>query len=102
MPQHPPLKLSALRDIGWRHWDPIGILKAGETWVEHPAADEYDEYLIAVAGGLRRGWTRDRAIKEQLLATEDMGLGCGKAATAQAEATVDAIRTYLREQATEL
>ena len=102
MSQNPPLKLSALRDIGWCYWAPIGILKAGETWVEHPAADEYDEYLIVVASELRRGWTRDRAIEELLLATEDMGLDRGIAVTARAEATVDPIQTYLHEQATEL
>ena len=96
----PPLKLSRLRNIGWRHWDPIGILAAGETWVDHPAAGEYDEYLTAVAGGLRRGWTRTRAIEELLSFTEDMGLSCGVAATARAEATVDAIQTYLADEMT--
>ena len=100
MPQFPPLKLSVLRDIGWRHWDPIGILAAGETWAEHPAAGEYDRYLIAVAGGLRRGWTRDRAVEELLLATKNMGLSRGGVATARAVATVDAIESYLRKQAT--
>ena len=100
MSQPPPLKLSSLRDIGWQHWDPIGILAVGETWAEHPAADEYDEYLTAVAGGLRRGWTRTRAIEELLSATEDMGLSCGAVATARAEATVDAIQTYLDDEKT--
>ena len=98
MSQSPPLKLSVLRDIGWQHWDPIGILAAGETWAEHPAADEYDQYLIAVAGGLRRGWTRARSIEKLLSATEDMGLSSGVAATARAEATVDAVQAYLDDE----
>ena len=100
MSSYPPLSLFRLRDIGWRRWDPIGILVAGETWVDHPAADEYDGYLTAVAGGLRHGWTRARAIKELLVAVEDMGLSPGAAAIARAEATVDAIQTYLDEEPT--
>ncbi|MCJ2032093.1 hypothetical protein MKK50_22250 [Methylobacterium sp. J-043] len=55
MTNRPPIKLSRLRDIGWREWDPIGLLAAGETWDHKLFADEYDAYLMKVAGDLRRG-----------------------------------------------
>ena len=92
----PALKLFDLRDIGWKLWDPIGMLAVGETWIGHPAADEYDGYLVAVADGLRRGWAREHAVEELLAATEFMGLSRSATGIARAEATVDAIRAHLR------
>jgi len=42
MSSYPPLKLSRLRDIGWREWDPIGLLPQGDAWESYPEfADEY-------------------------------------------------------------
>ncbi|MQB10854.1 hypothetical protein FCH38_14925 [Agrobacterium tumefaciens] len=54
----PRIRLSRLRDIGWSVWDPIGLMPAGENWNDAGNlcfADEYDNYLIAAAGQLRRG-----------------------------------------------
>lgn len=63
----PPIKLSVLRDIGWKEWDPIGLLAAGEIWDHQPFADEYDRYLLAVAGGFRRGMSLEDATQFCLL-----------------------------------
>lgn len=67
---HPGLKLSKLRDIGWRLWDPIGLLGKGGhltgRWDDPgnlPFADEYDSDLIAAASMLRRDGGRDAAIE---------------------------------------
>ena len=58
----PKLRLSRLRDIGWKLWDPIGLLDEGEMWEGKPFADEYDSYLVQAAGQLRRG------VPEQIVA----------------------------------
>jgi hypothetical protein len=97
MASYPPLKLSHLRDIGWTEWDPIGILSEGESWEHHPAADEYDGYLLEVASRLRRDWSVADA-SDYLIwaASEHMGLGVASAAArASAEATAKAIQAYL-------
>ena len=49
MNAHAPMALSRLRDVGWKEWDPIGLLAAGEAWDQKPFADEYDDYLRKVA-----------------------------------------------------
>lgn len=58
----PPVQLSQLRDIGFADWDPIGILSPGQPWKDHPAADEYDSYLMGVVGRLHRGSGEAEAI----------------------------------------
>ncbi len=40
------LGIILLRDIGWRFWDPIGLLAPNEDWKEVGWQDEYDSYLI--------------------------------------------------------
>jgi hypothetical protein len=100
MSSHPPSQLSRLRDIGWAEWDPIGILSPGEKWDHHPAADEYDRYLLEAASGLRRDWSISDA-KDYLMrvASKDMGLGDPHdgAARIRAETTAKAIKDYLDE-----
>ena len=54
-------RLPRLRDIGWERWDPVGIWHVGGALTRLPAADEHDEYLLAVAGGLRRDWPAGQA-----------------------------------------
>jgi len=58
----PRIRLSKLRDIGWRLWDPIGLLRANGpssgNWDDEANlgfADEYDTYLISAASQLRQG-----------------------------------------------
>jgi hypothetical protein len=82
---HPRIRLSRLREIGWRHWDPIGL----------GAEDEYDTYLLKAAGMVRRGSTDQEAI-DYLVAieSEHIGLGVRDDTRTRAEATVKAIREY--------
>lgn len=88
-----PITLSCLRDIGWKEWDPIGLLKAGEAWDQKPYADEYDEYLCKVAADLGNGGPLAEAIKYLLcIEREHMALGVRLGQEARAEATARAIQ----------
>lgn len=92
----PSIKLSRLRDIGWTHWDPIGLLVEGKHWDDEdakPFADEYDSYLIAAAGMLRRG-VPDQEVVDFLLQieTDHMALTEQPDSLARAKATVVAIK----------
>lgn len=90
------MQLSRLRDIGFRDWDPIGILAAGEPWKDHPAADEYDRYLIALFGRLVRGEAETEAIDYLMwVESEYMGMGLSQTAADRAAATVRSVRAYL-------
>ena len=92
---HPPVKLSVLRDIGWREWDPIG-LRPAEGWQASSAADEYDSYLLHVAARLQKD-ERDADLIDYLvrIETEHMGLRRGDTTRARAAATVAALREYV-------
>ena len=97
MPEHPPLKLSRLRDIGWAEWDPIGLLAKGEPWDHQPFADEYDTYLLLVASEMRRDWSVAQAVDYLVqIEAHHMGLGVGATARARAESVVSAIRAYIQ------
>ena len=92
----PKIRLSRLRDIGWSLWDPIGLLEPGQKWDDEdclPFADEYDGYLMQVAGQLRRG-VPDANVAKYLvqIETEHMGLGPGRGVLQRAERVVAAIR----------
>lgn len=91
-----PVKLSVLRDIGWREWDPIGLADPRGAWKGLSCADEYDTYLIAVAGRLQKGAT-DTSLVAYLvqIETEHMGLDPRADTAARAIATVAAFREYL-------
>ena len=101
MSSYPPLKLSRLRDIGFKEWDPIGILGPEEIWDYHPAADEYDRYLFHAASRLRRGWSvSDAADYLTWVKSEHMGMGGDDPPDrSRAEATARAIKAYLDETA---
>ena len=88
-----PVALSRLRDIGWKHWDPIGI---GPP--EPGFADEYDRYLREAFGRLRRGASKV-AVAEFLMGIEadHMGLGRAPGIERRAAATVEAIYAYVAE-----
>jgi hypothetical protein len=62
-------------------------------WRRSNAADEYDRYLVRVAGGLQRG-EPDDVLVEYLVGIETgyMGLADTPAARSRAETTVAAIR----------
>jgi RNAse (barnase) inhibitor barstar len=83
-------KLSQLRKIAWRSWNPIGLHP------EDPAGnDEYDSYLLQVMTMIGQERPRDEAI-DYLIAieSEHMGLGLADSTRDRAETTVDAIRAY--------
>ena len=96
MASGPPVQLSRLRDIAFAEWDPIGILDPGQPWKDHPAADEYDRYLMEVVGRLRRGGGEADAIDFLLwIEREHMALE-NPTAQARAAATVRSINGYLK------
>jgi hypothetical protein len=101
MSSYPPLKLSRLRDIGWKEWDPIGLLPTGEAWESYPEfADEYDRYLLHAASRLRRDWLVSDATDYLMwVVSEQMGLGSpsNSLARIRAETTAKAIKAYVDE-----
>lgn len=95
----PRLSLSKLRDIGWKHWDPIGLLGSSgvfpgkwEDDANRRIADEYDRYLISAAFQLQAGVSRAQVIDYLVeIEADHMGLGIGHDTRARAEAAIDAI-----------
>jgi len=95
----PRVKLSKLRDIGWKLWDPIGLLRSSEhsleKWTDQASqgfADEYDNYLISAATQLRLGKPRNQVVGYLVRVEADyMGIGEGPTSRARAEAVVAAI-----------
>ena len=95
----PRVKLSRLRDIGWRHWDPIGLLGSGGIftgkWDDQDNlsfADEYDRYLMAAAGQLRRGEPPENVMAYLIqIESEHMALGVSRSTKTRAQDVVNAI-----------
>jgi len=100
MIEQPKIKLSRLREIGWSEWDPIGLSQMGDDhWKDGGAcADEYDSYLLQVAGRLKRGDPQEDTVA-YLEEIEMVHMGGGRVATtrSRAEATVARISDYLAE-----
>ena len=95
MSLYPKIKLSELRRIGWRDWDPIGLGDESEFGPEC-CADEYDRYLKAVVSQLTRGGSRsDAAEYLRNIASDHMGLT--DIDPDAATKTVDALADYLKE-----
>jgi hypothetical protein len=69
--------LSELRDIGWTYWDPINLKNPDGTPPIGPI-DEYDRYLLHVAGMLVNGETETSAI-EYLVDVVQVRMDLGKA-----------------------
>ena len=93
MPEPPKIRLSRLRDIGWKLWDPIGLMVDGSDWQTAGFADEYDSYLLRAASLVRNGAPM-LAVAEYLIEseTEQMGLSPAPGMHARAEAVVRAIQ----------
>jgi len=69
----------------------------GEHWDHQPFADEYDDYLLRVAGGLSHDWSTAQAVDYLMqIESEHIGLGVGPTTRARAEATVSAIQAHLK------
>lgn len=92
------IKLSRLREIGWSYWDPIGLkaISDGDWQDGGSCADEYDGYLIQVAGRLRRGDPpADIIAYLEDIEIGHMGLNRNITTRSRAEATVNAIASYV-------
>jgi hypothetical protein len=90
MSELPPLKLSVLREIGWKEWDPIGLK---DLKIECPQ-DEYDRYMLHIASILRRGCHPEEAVNYLVtMAREYMGLSI--VSIEDAKNTVKAVQAYL-------
>ena len=85
VPKHPRIRLTRLREIGWKHWNPIGV--------DGLPDDEYDSYLLRAAGMIRRGEQR-QTIVDYLVSIEIDYIGVGRTDTtlARAEATTAALQ----------
>lgn len=93
----PPIKLSVLREIGWKEWDPIGLSALKEV-LGADVDDEYDSYLLAVAGGFRSGASLDDAIQYLVIAARQrMGLSAHPLQIEKASATARMIQRYMAE-----
>lgn len=96
MSTHLPITLSRLRDIGWKEWDPIGLLTAGESGEQKPFADEYDDYLHKVVADFRSGRPLAEAVEYLLcIEREHMALGTRLGQKARAEATARSIQRFV-------
>ena len=100
MSMHPKIQLSRLREIGWKLWDPSGVGN-GDGTSDDGCVDEYDRYLLHIAGLLARGGTSNDAVTYlDFIASEHMGIGpttpTGHAAS---QRTVEAVIAYLDENA---
>ena len=92
MPEkNPKLRLSRLRDIGWKYWDPIGLLDEGDSWEGKPFADEYDTYLRIAAGMVRRE-VPDDEVAAYLVKIESEHMGLGPATRTSAFRVIDVIK----------
>jgi hypothetical protein len=93
-------ELYRIRAIGWRKWDPIGLIPPGESWESYPGfADEYDVYLLKSVSMLREGWSVTNVAEFLLyICTEHMELSHPNAEMlSRAKATAEALRSYVDE-----
>ncbi len=91
MTSPPTFDLNRLRDIGWTHWDPIGLRA-----VRDDCDDEYDRYLTHIASHLWDGKNPVAAANYLVLVeAEHMGLGPHPSAMPRAQATISAIADYI-------
>lgn len=93
MTTRPTFKLSRLREIGWRRWDPIGL-----SGVENTPDDEYDSYLLQAAGRLWNGASKEE-VTEYLVTveTKHMGLDDAPGVRPRAREVVNALSEYVSE-----
>lgn len=88
----PRIRLSRLRDIGLRHWDPIGCARSDGQKMS-AIGDEYDDYLLKAARLIRHEEV-DETVVQYLVSVEsqELGMGIRPDARSRAEATIAAIR----------
>ena len=96
MSWRPSVKLSVLRDVGWSQWDPIELDGSEGGWQRSEAADEYDRFMMRVAGDLQGGEPDEDLVHYLVnIETRHMGLTETPRARTRAAATVAAIREYV-------
>ncbi|HXG99854.1 MAG TPA: hypothetical protein VNI79_05520 [Sphingomicrobium sp.] len=92
MTTRPSFDLSALREIGWAKWDPIGVGGPKDGW----PADEYDTYILQAAGQLWNGKSEEE-VADYLarIETEHMGLDAIAGIHSRALDVAKAMREYV-------
>jgi hypothetical protein len=85
------LQLSKLREIGWQHWDPLGLRGS-----EHTSPDEYDTFLIHAAGRLWDG-AAEQDVTDYLLKaeTDSMAINVAPESRRRARLVVAALSAYV-------
>ena len=96
----PDYKIDRIRDIGWTHWDPIGLAKHIDDWRELEWTDEYDAYLLRAFSVLWHGDNVHKATR-YLLQFEAVSMGLKHNEDQQdgrhLEEVVQALRKYVQE-----
>lgn len=95
----PKFNITDLRQIGWKHWDPLdlkdieALIRAHAKWPD----DEYDTYLLKAAGDLWNGKT-EQAVADYLIHVEvdQMGLLATPTSREQAARVASAIGEYVQ------
>ncbi|MDQ0422547.1 hypothetical protein J2045_003595 [Peteryoungia aggregata LMG 23059] len=96
MSEHPAVDINALRQIGWDHWDPIGIRQSNDVAWRNAAADEYDTYLRQAANMILRGATLEEAARYlDTIVSDHMELGVSEASRHASLRTAEAISAYV-------
>lgn len=90
-------ELEAVREIGWKFWDPIGVgPDEGEDWREMSHADEYDMYLLAAMIWTRQGYGVEQIARILVQnETESMCIPRSTRQEARALRTAQALRDYV-------
>jgi hypothetical protein len=86
------LRYTKLRKIGFRVWDPIGLLFFQPDWEDSGFENEYDNYLLRVAAMLCRNESA-KAAEQYLVGIEvdEMGLGMSPTTKLRAKNTIQAL-----------
>jgi hypothetical protein len=89
----PKFDLDILRDIGWKYWDPIGVVGPDVGW----PADEYDTYLMSIAGAMWNGRSQQEAADYLVkIEIEYMGLEPFDGMQERALRVAEVVDDYLR------
>jgi hypothetical protein len=93
----PKFELAHLRHIGWSEWDPIGLQEIDPEWRLDGGDDEYDSYLLHVAGLIQNGRSEAEAIQYLVeIELNHMGMELSATTHSRAVSTVRVIKAYLQ------
>lgn len=92
----PKIELAQLRQIGWSEWDPISLQEIDPDWRLDGGQDEYDSYLLHVAGLIQNKRPEADAVQYLVeIELKHMEMELSATTHSRAIATVRAIKTYL-------